>query len=179
MNLPVLMKSALDPAARAWLLDNASLTTRLKQCCSDGFSVQVTGQRYTRPEKNESLILGQRYDVYCLVREVYLMCHTKPLVYARTVIPLTTLTGAHRRLARLGNRPLGAYLFADASMQRGCVQISCIRRGERLFDIATKMLDSKPDCIQGRRSVFFISGKALLVSEIFLPDIYQFTCDRK
>jgi chorismate--pyruvate lyase len=155
----------------AWLLDPASLTKRLQAACSGQFSVQVLEQGWARPMQNESLALGVRRWNYGLVRQVKLLCDNQPWVFARTVIPRSTLTGKQRHLAYLGSKPLGAVLFADSNMKRGEVEIASIVPGQQLFDLATSDLKIKPEKIWGRRSVFYLSGKPLLVSEIFLPTI--------
>jgi len=103
-----------------------------------------------------------------LIREVELLCSGKPCVFARTVIPVSTRRGKQRRLTRLGSRPLGAFLFADPTMRRGPVEISRMDRQHDLFRRATAGLQRPPAEIWGRRSVFYLGGKPLLVSEIFL-----------
>jgi len=107
----------------------------------------------------------------CFIREVYLLCDAQPWVFARTVIPTRTLTGPRRRLTRLRGKPLGAVLFADPAMKRSQIEIARIQNGQALFDDATSQLSVTPDEIWGRRSAFFLGGKPLLVSEIFLPNI--------
>lgn len=42
--------------------------------------------------------------------------------------------------------------------------------GQAVFAAATAHMQHQPASIRGRRSVFRLSGKPLLVSEIFLPD---------
>ena len=101
-----------------------------------------------------------------LVRQVVLCCNEQPLVYARTVIPVTTIQGAQRRYANMGNRPLGAMLFADRTMQREAVEVAILPA----TDVANQYTSSN-EPIWGRRSVFRVSGKPLLVSEYFLPEL--------
>jgi chorismate--pyruvate lyase len=154
-----------------WLLDPASLTRRVQLACAGRFEVEVLVQRWARPHRNELRTLGMRDGCRALIREVYLTCNHRPWVYARTVIPGTTLTGSRRRLAYLRNRPLGAVLFADPGMTRGPVEIAGLVPGDRLYADATRHLDRHPERIWGRRSLFRLGGAPLLVSEIFLPGI--------
>jgi chorismate--pyruvate lyase len=154
---------------RDWLLDPGSLTDRLRSNCAGRFSVRVLDQGWQRPRLDEARILGMRAAMLGWVRQVQLLCDGEPQVFARTVIPVTTLRGAERRLARLGNRPLGAVLFADPGMRRGPVELACIGPGQSMFAEATCGLQIQPQGIWGRRSVFRIGGKPLLVTEIFLP----------
>jgi chorismate--pyruvate lyase len=158
------------PASLAvWLLDTASLTRRLQGLCTGTFRVKVLSQVRGRPRQDESRVLGMRRGALAIIRQVQLLCGTKPQVYARTVIPLSSLTGRVRRLTRLGARPLGAMLFADRGMRRGDVELARIHEGEILYDDATGSLVTAAGVIWGRRSVFRVAQKPLLVSEIFLP----------
>lgn len=156
---------------RSWLLDTASLTDRLKRACDGDFRVQVMNEGWRRPSLDECRMLHMRTSAVGWVREVQLFCDDRPWVYARTVIPASTLTGAQRRLAHLGNRPLGAWLFANPRMQRDIVELASISRGQAMFSSAVNGLDSEPLTIWGRRSLFRLAGKPLLVTEVFLPGL--------
>jgi chorismate--pyruvate lyase len=162
------LRTALPSGLADWLLDPASLTRRLQTLCPGHFEVRVLLQRRGRPTSDEALLLGMRHNSNALVREVQLLCNGQPWVYARTVIPGRSMRGRLRRLARLGNRPLGAVLFADPGMRRGGVELACILPGEALHSAANAG-DSTQEPVWGRRSVFRIAGHPLLVSEIFLP----------
>lgn len=153
------------------LLDPASLTRRIQGACAGNFRVRVLAQGWARPQRNEALALGMRDGGWGFVREVHLLCNEQPWVYARTVIPRTTLTGPRRRLTRLQSRPLGAVLFADPSMRRGSVEIARLTPRDKLYPAAIGHLIERPQMIWGRRSLFTLGGKPLLVSEIFLPGI--------
>lgn len=159
----------IPPELCAWLLDPESLTLRLQQLCPGRFEVRVIEQRRGRPAQSEAQALGMRNAGQALIRQVQLLCGGTPWIYARTVIPVRSLRGRLKRLAHLGTRPLGGVLFADPDMRRGIVELACIRPGEALYTAATAHLRSAPEAIWGRRSVFTITRKPLLVSELFLP----------
>jgi chorismate--pyruvate lyase len=161
----------LEPSLADWLFDPASLTERITQACDGRFSVRVLRQGWGAPMLNEARRLKMRRTGYALIREVHLLCNNQPWVFARTVIPPRTLRGKQRRLAHLGQKPLGALLFADKSMQRTEMEIACIRPGQRLYELANSHQMQQGQPIWGRRSVFFLSHHPLLVSEIFLPEI--------
>lgn len=156
---------------RSWLLDKGSLTDRLKRRCTGRFSVRVMSEDWQRPRLDEARVLNMPVTALAWVRQVQLLCDDTPWVFARTVVPAATLSGAQRRLACLGNRPLGAYLFSDPGMQRSPVQLARIIPGSSLFEDAVQGLPKQPRAIWGRRSVFRVGGKPLLVSEVFLPAI--------
>jgi chorismate--pyruvate lyase len=163
------LRSAVPAELCGWLLDTASLTLRLQQLCAGRFEVRVLSQRWGRPALNEARVLGMRPECRAIIRQVQLLCNGQPWIYARTVIPVTSLRGRLQRLAHLGTRPLGGVLFADPGMQRGIVELACIRPGQALYRAAVSSTRLRPPAIWGRRSVFTIAGLPLLVSEVFLP----------
>ena len=114
-----------------WLLDRESLTLRLQQLCPGkspgGFSVQVLSQA-------RALCMQPRE--IAVIRQVLLLCGRQPWIYARTVIPVTSLRGKLQRLTGLGTRPLGGVLFADPGMQRGMVELAEILPGQPVFAAA-------------------------------------------
>jgi len=108
---------------------------------------------------------------HALIREVLLYCGDEPWVFARSVLPRKTLTGPRRFLGKLGNRPLGEILFSDPNIQRDALEVAEIKKGQRMFNCATGCLANPPDFVWGRRSVFYLHKKSLLVNEVFLPFI--------
>jgi chorismate--pyruvate lyase len=153
----------------SWLLDTASLTKRLQQLCAGEFRVRVLSQESGRPTLDEARALEMKPGGKALIRQVQLLCDGQPWVYARTIIPATSLCGKLRRLAHLGTRPLGGMLFADPGMRRERVELACIRKGEPMYLAAMQKQRARPAAVWGRRAVFRIADKPLLVSEVFLP----------
>jgi chorismate--pyruvate lyase len=165
------LRSAAPAALWDWLLDPTSLTRRLQLACGARFSVQVLRQAWGRPLASERRVLGIKRGGRAVIREVRLMCGATPWVFARTVIPVRSLRGRQRRLAHLGSKPLGAALFADPHLSRGEVEVTHIAPGKSLYGHAAD--SSASDAIWGRRSVFRLRGKPLLVSEFFLPALVR------
>ena len=155
----------------SWLFDPASLTRKILLHCNNQFRVEVLSQQWQRPMLNEALRLGIHPEHHALIREVLLYCGDTPWVFARSVLPKKTLTGQRRFLGKLGNRPLGEILFSDPNIQRDALEVACIKKGQRMFACATDSLHSVPDFVWGRRSVFYLHKKPLLVNEVFLPSI--------
>jgi chorismate--pyruvate lyase len=150
--------SRQPPAALVpWLTDDSSLTQRLVERCGSRFHVELIAQRRLRPAPGEARALGLRAGAFALVREVYLCCGEQRWVYARTVIPDATASGRYRRLRRLGENPLGAFLFAQPQLARGPLEIALAP--------ATALAQEA----WGRRSVFRVAGRPLMVTEYFLP----------
>ncbi|MGB5177241.1 MAG: chorismate lyase [Gammaproteobacteria bacterium] len=164
------LRSSLPRGLSGWLLDTASLTLRLQRLCPGKFQVRVLSQTRAPAGIDEVRVLGMKQGSLAIIRQVHLLCDGQPWVYARTVIPVISLRGKLKRLAHLGVRPLGGLLFADPGMQRDAVELARIARGQPLYQAATCHLGQHPAAIWGRRSVFRLSGRPLLVSEVFLPD---------
>ena len=141
---------------RQWLLDRGSLTTHLIAASNNHFKVALKQQGWAIPYRSEAKALKLKNRQAALIREVELLGNEQVYVLARTVIPASTLTGKYQQLATLGNKSLGSVLFSDPSMRRGTFQICQLRldNGEKVW---------------ARRSVFYLSGKPLLVCEVFLP----------
>jgi chorismate--pyruvate lyase len=160
-----LLNHTIPPALLDWLFDASSLTARLQRRCPGQFRVELISQKILKPRLDETAVLGLRFGDSALIRQVRLYCAGQAVVYARTVIPLTTLEGKARCYANLGNRPLGAMLFADRTMRRGPVMVSQLDETDELF----RLWGNAGVSVWGRRSVFKVSGRPLLVSEYFLP----------
>lgn len=129
-------------------------------------------QGWGRPLPSEARLLCSRRGMVTLVREVELLCHGQPLVFARTLIPATSLHGPARRLGRLRERPLGQVLFSDPRVCRGTTEFARLSPGHPLFAVAVSGLAQSPPEIWGRRTLFFLANRPLLVNELFLPGIY-------
>jgi len=153
-----------------WLLDEGSLTARLIEHCQGEFHVRVLSVNRATPTPDEISALAMRPRNQALIRQVLLYCNQQPVVYARTIIPLSSLRGALRGLVHLGTRPLGAVLFADKTMRRRPMEISRLKAGHICH--TWTQYKGKAD-IWGRRSVFVLKNRELLVSEFFLPTLFE------
>ena len=107
------------------------------------------------------------------VREVYLVCRRTPVVFAHSVIDPRALDGAWRRVTRLGNRPLGAALFADPRIRRFPLRQKKLNRSHPLYARACAALRVRPPHLWARRSLFMLRGMPILVTEVFLPGILK------
>lgn len=156
------MPSTLLPQPwRSWVLDSGSLTHRLK-CLTgkpDAFSVSVQRVGFTRATLSEARALGISVRDQVYVREVTLNLNNEPVVVARSVIPRSTLTGYERQLMWLGSKPLGEFLFTHRRMRRCAIEC---KQGRVAGQDAW-----------ARRSIFELSGKPLLVSEVFLEHLFD------
>ena len=151
--------------------DEGSLTRAIIHACEGRFGVRVERQGWGGASPSERRILGMPRGLTALLREVELLCDERPWVFARTLIPATSLTGGARRLAHLGDKPLGAVLFADRNTRRLAVEVARIGPRHGLFHAACSHMEELPEAVWGRRTLFAFAGQRLLVNEIFLPTI--------
>lgn len=168
-------RSALSTARspfRHWLVDRGSLTERIQNRC-DAFSVRPVRQELDAPSLDECGLLGVAPGQLAMVREVYLMCGERPVVFAHSVVRKEDLNGPWRMLSRQGNRPLGAALFTNPKVKRMPLHFKQLDEGHVLYRRACCALESPPDRLWARRSLFTLHGKPILVTEVFLPDILR------
>ncbi len=169
--LPACRSLQPRPSAKtqAWLEDRGSLTRRLQQTCGLGFRVRLLHLDQARPLRSEADWLGCRPDRLALTREVSLECCDKPWVFARTLI--NSLDGPALQLKHLGNRPLGALLFADPSAKRVGMTFARLRPGHHLYESAATICSQRPEQFWARRTLFRFADKPLVISEIFLTEL--------
>lgn len=89
---------------------------------------------------------------------------------------MTTLVGPLRRLSRLGNKPLGAVLFSNKQIVRSHMEITTLTEDHPSYSWTA---NKGNELIYGRRSVFRLFKKPVLVSEFFLPQIKKIKKQRK
>ena len=133
-----------------WLLDNQSLTHKLKEKYDD-FRVNVLSQEQNSPYECELKLLDSTTNLTIIVREVELLGSERSVVNARSLIPLTDDT---KDILKIGSRPLGEILFNDPEIKRGHLEVGSFNNS------------------WARRSTFTISKTNLLVTEIFLESLY-------
>jgi chorismate--pyruvate lyase len=167
-----LAKPANSGAYRQWLIDDGSLTSRL-QLLSNTFAVKSLSQRNARPQIDEAVLLGLQPRRYALLREVYLYCENRPVVFAHSVLPHASLRGDWQKLGGLGARPLGAALFADPRVVRTPLSYCKLSSHHALFARATAVLEQMPGELWARRSVFLLKNWPILVTEVFLPEVLK------
>lgn len=159
--------SLVEQHTRDWLLDPGSLTARLK-AHSDSFRVQLLGQEILpcpEHEATDDIPAGEEV----LAREVLLFLNEQPQVFARSLLPLSSLTGEQRELASLGNQSLGQVLFNHPKLTRKEFAIASFEQASTVAKLAETLGLDPQTTLWGRRSTFVIEDKPLMVAEVFLP----------
>lgn len=146
---------------RSWLLDPGSLTQRLKQLSANDFRVRVEEERWQWQASHTMISCFGK--VLCRQamwsRKVTLIGKGQPWVTAHSLVPASSLEGPLRRICKLQDKPLGEFLFAHPGLNRTQLEITRTGLG------------------WGRRSLFHLYGKPVLVAEFFLPGLLS-ACQR-
>lgn len=156
---------------RPWLTDRGSLTARLQRHAG-AITVRVLFQGLRRAHPDEAFLFPSPVQ-RVLVREVLLMHGKTALVFAHTVLAAEALRGGWRSVTGLGNRPLGAALFADPRIARYPLRQKKLGRTHPLYRRAAARLSAAPATLWARRSLFALGRSPILVSEVFLPAMAQ------
>lgn len=164
----------IPASAQSWIYEPDSLTQRLRDYYGDAVSVAVLFQQRSRPFFSERRLLKLDNARHSLVREVLLYAEDRPLILARTVIPEKTLKGAQRNLARLGNRPLGEVIFSHPKLERLEMDITRVQPYNWSKSVRESYHLEQP--LWGRRTVYALQHRQLLVSEFFLPEVLAAHC---
>ncbi|HZV61289.1 MAG TPA: chorismate lyase [Methylophilaceae bacterium] len=165
-----LRKPVNSGAYRPWLMERGSLTRKLQQA-SKHFAVRPARFVNSKPLPDEARLLKLKPWQKTWVREVYLDCNHKPTVFAHSVLPVDSLRGSWLNLGRLGNRSLGSALFSNPLVRRTPLAFRKLSRQHPLYYKAALQLQSPPPELWARRSVFYLGSSAILVTEIFLPQV--------
>jgi chorismate--pyruvate lyase len=154
----------LSPQQQHWLLDDSSLTAKLKAHCQQ-FRVHLLGQQQATMLADEARWIGDHEVV--TAREVILHCDDTAWVFARSVFAEQALQTAQLNLAQLGNRPLGEHLFSQPDLQRSAIEISAFPAHSRVGQLH-QQLGFPAQTLWGRRSCFSVAGQRILVAEVFI-----------
>ncbi len=167
-----LTKPSRSGSLRPWLIDDSSLTACLKARYRD-FAVQPVLLKNAKALTDEAALLGLKVSQHALIREVLLMGNNQPVVFAHSVLPRASLRGAWNGLGRLGNKPLGATLFANPKVKRTPLEYKKLPRHHPISMRVAEHMPVVPKVLWARRSVFQLNCARILVTEIFLPELLK------
>ncbi len=186
-----LKKPMLSGGYRKWLIDDGSLTARLKARYAT-FAVKPVLLKNAKSFADESALLGLKTSQYALIREVFLMGNNVPVVFAHSVLPRASLRGAWSGLGRLGNKPLGATLFVNPKVKRTPLEYKKLPRHHPISirvsrmnnqlqlvysavmpSTGTEHMQASPKALWARRSIFSLSCAKILVTEVFLEELLK------
>lgn len=171
----------MSGAYRKWLIDDGSLTARLKARYVD-FAVKPVLLKNAPAFTDEAALLCMKPNQDALIREVLLIGGNQPVVFAHSVLPRASLRGAWRGLGKLGNKPLGATLFANPKVKRTPLVYKKLSRHHPISMRVAEHLQRNPATLWARRSIFSLYSAnqlntanskyaKILVTEVFLNEI--------
>jgi chorismate--pyruvate lyase len=163
------LRHKLPGNVQSWIYESDSLTQRLRNFYGDAVAVKILLQRWHTPFLSERRLLKLPEHQYVLTREVLLHANGKPLILARSIIPASTIKVVKSNLSHLGNRPLGEVIFSYPKLERIAMDIALIEPSTWTQSALTEASIDQP--IWGRRTVYAIAHKQMLVSEFFLPEV--------
>ena len=131
-------------------------------------SVQAEGQ--SRVFSQDAIQLEIRQNQQAFVREVLLTASGQMLVFARTTVPNGSLV-ALDSLTKLGRKPLGEVIFNYPDLERLYLHIAKVPR-EYLSEKMLLLLGEQHH-IWARRNTYKIAGQVFLVTEFFLPLVFE------
>ena len=163
---------SVTPQAAEWLLEEGSLTQKLKHRCKH-FQVEVLGQGLAPIFDNEFELFHRHHmhtPFQASVREVLLYCDGKPWVFARSLFPLSALQHKNLNLSALGSASLGQSLFDQDDLLRSPFELTQLDSEHPVAKLNHSLYDASHS-LWGRRSLFLTDGQRVLVSEIFLSPV--------
>ncbi|MFA6013776.1 MAG: chorismate lyase [Gallionellaceae bacterium] len=153
-----------------WLHDAGSLTRRIQTRCKH-FAVQTVHSGLAKVAYDEASLLNIPCHRLAFSREVFLIADGQPVVFAHSTCALAHLRGAWGAVRGLGNRPLGELLFTHPLVLRHPLHYKLLHGSHPLLRKAGAQLKASPKSLWARRSLFYLQGAPLLVTEVFLPEI--------
>lgn len=165
----------------AWLTERGSLTQKLQQHFPN-LQVLPVGTQFKKSFPDEARLLHRPMYEHAMIREVLLYQKVTSLVFAHSVLPRASLRGAWQGLNRLGNKPLGAVLFANPRVRRTQLRYKKLHSHDALYRQAQAQLKKHgfaaqirhlPAVLWARRSIFSLNCANILVTEVFLPSLFN------
>lgn len=151
---PDCQSCSLNPATLRLLSDEGSLTQQLIEVGNGRFRVQtveLTWRNLLRDDLRKLFgPVAPSHEFWS--RKTVLLCESKPAVLAHSLMPAHAAESALGEVLELGEQPLGGYLFSQADVKRGAFQFAKSEQG-----------------FCGRRRIFYLDSKPIMVAEFFLP----------
>jgi chorismate--pyruvate lyase len=161
------LSAHLNADSLALLTERSSLTDLMTRLMGRPPVLNCLAEGKAQAGFVDNHILGIPPRNYAHIREITMGTTSADWLFARTVIPVTTLTGNAKRLVRMNRNPLGKILFGPLNAVRTQMRLDIVFADEVNlldFEIPTDFP------LWQRRSLFELKTGPLLITEIFLPD---------
>jgi chorismate--pyruvate lyase len=170
-----------DGAFGDLLAFDGSLTARLDALCGGRFELALLAQGELAAEDVDTLMPYESPALLpALCREVLMSAAGEPVVFARTLVPRSTLA-RQDWLADLGGSSLGHALFVREDVTRSAFEFACLGTGSPVHRRLTALVPAM-GALRGplwvRHSCFAIDGAPVVVMESFLPAAHDLAAAR-
>ena len=145
------IKLQVSDETKSWLLEKGPITKRIKSVKK--FRLELIQDKISDVEKVEKMFINSK-SRKIRVREVVLYGNTKPMVFARTIIPNTTIEKGFAELGTLGKSPLGDILFKKDIFTKENVSYASFEYKKKVF--------------WGRKTKYTVKDLPFSVMEVFL-----------
>ena len=136
---------------KSWLLEQGPITKRIKSIAE--FRLELIQDELSDATDDEILFLKIDSEEI-RIREVILYGNENPIVFARTIIPNTTIEKGLKELGKIGNKPLGDILFEKDIFSKEDIVFATFKDEESLF--------------WGRKIKYTVKDQPFSVMEVFL-----------
>ena len=136
---------------KSWLLEQGPITKRIKSIAE--FRLELIQDELSDATDDEILFLKIDSEEI-RIREVILYGNEIPIVFARTIIPNTTIEKGLKELGKIGNKPLGDILFEKDIFSKEDIVFESFKDKESLF--------------WGRKIKYTVKDQPFSVMEVFL-----------
>ena len=146
------IESKVNTSILSWLLESGPITNRIK--LSQKFELELLNDEIDEISKEEELFLNSFSQTF-RVRRVILLGNNTPVVYAKSVIPSSTIENGLSSLGKIGNAPLGDILFTPGVFTK-------------LEMVCASFLSKEKNIYWGRKIKYSVNSEPISVMEVFL-----------
>ena len=146
------IESKVDASVLSWLSESGPITNRIK--LSQKFELELLNDEIDEISKEEELFLNSFSETF-RVRRVILLGNNTPVVYAKSVIPSSTIENGLSSLGKIGNAPLGDILFTPGVFTK-------------LEMVCASFLSNEKNVYWGRKIKYSVNSEPISVMEVFL-----------
>ena len=158
------LQTELSPKQREWLTSTGSLTQQLRTLTNGEINHQLFLARWDNALEDEALALNISPNSDVWLREIGWYYHGTLWVFARVVIPRSSIQNEAAQLTKIGNQSLGDVLFQDPTLKQQILPLFTLNN---THPYATR-------CKIAKRSIFTFHDQPLLVTEMFLTPFFDF-----
>jgi len=146
------IESKVGASIFSWLSESGPITNRIK--LSQKFELELLNDEIDEISKEEKLFLNSVSETF-RVRRVILLGNNTPVVYAKSVIPSSTIENGLSSLGKIGNAPLGDILFTPGVFTK-------------LEMVCASFLSKEKNVYWGRKIKYSVNSEPISVMEVFL-----------